>query len=172
MWPKHDSDAGESDVSAYNSDMNSDSDSDDFNGWPLIPPPMLFYDINVKLADFMADPENASTICFDDTDESESDIFEDSSENSPPSTTNEYDLATEDGSSHGTVDDFLSEATCLICNDRPPFAVANSLKMAYVESGVSYAVHDGVPHVRCSACHSWYHLLCLQMSGQSDIMDQ
>ena len=94
MWPKHDSDAEESDVSAYNSDIDLDSDSDDFNGWPLIPPPMLFYDISEKLVDFMADPENASTICFEVSDQSDSDIFEDSenSENSPPSASDEFEL--------------------------------------------------------------------------------
>jgi hypothetical protein len=160
VWPKHDSDASNSDMS------ESESDSEPIIMQPAHP----VYDLHEFDWIWGAassqvifpppyDPDTASTICYGDLSDpviSENDIFDVETAST---------VSFSEGSSHGTVADFLQQATCRICNDEPPFSIVNDLEMGYVESGSCYAMNDEVPFIRCCQCESWHHLVCVQMSA-------
>jgi hypothetical protein len=116
-----------------------------------------------------ADDDTASTVVFDDDEppppyaSSESDIFERSTIYYPGS----------DGSDHGTVEEFIAEFTCSICNVPPTSDDAVSLTEQWINDGLScvFLEQDGELdrveyYVVCSRCQSYHHHECLVSSGR------
>ena len=99
--------------------------------------------------------DDISTVCYS--------ILDDTDSAYNPETYESFDLATEDGSSHGTIEDFCMGFKCVVCDVVPNSATAQVLDSNWALEGQSCQTINGTVYYICTECRPirLFHSACL-----------
>ena len=153
-------------------DMPDHADQDDVNYImnPVHQSPLNWWEINIQ-----PNVDDASTEVFsdieilaDDSEDSVDDLMIDAVAD-PDAATIEYPIISdsEDASSHGTVEDFIQNETCKICNIAPSATDAVEINDRWMHEGNCVMLIYGTTYVKCSKCFTVYHMDCLQATNRA-----
>lgn len=158
---------GESDHATDSDSTSSESDSGygsvgwDFSDWW-----QGAWNAEVELCE-----DDISTVCF----ESDSDR---NSLHAPPNTDDLETIgysseleATEDGSSHGTVEEYCANYECQICHGRPTPGEAVVINDTWMLEGVCRMHINGTSFLVCATCHHTFHGDCVDVDNNSIVGD-
>ena len=162
---------GESSSDTYSSDFSDESGYGSVT-WDFVDWWQGAFDAHIE-----TDQDDISTVCYDYGSEI------DSTCNDIPNTDDietvaysEYEsdsqlLGTEDGSSHGTVEEFCTNYECSVCHVRPSPNEAVIINDIWMLEGHCRMHVNGTGYLICSTCHHTFHADCVGIDDASHVRD-